>query len=107
MLMNYLLHLDIGIYLIFQVSSYGEKLATMEKLTTLHKLGEHGEEGSCVSAFQALADILQSLTNKDGDGRIIISRSKTTNLTKQGGYMKYVMLSGEKIFSEVCWLLLP
>ncbi|TKY64491.1 ATP-dependent RNA helicase DDX11 [Spatholobus suberectus] len=84
-----------------KVSSYGEKLATLEKIPAVHKIEEHAEEGSCVSAFQALADILLSLTNNDGDGRIIISRSKSTSLRKQGGYMKYVMLSGEKIFSEI------
>ncbi|KAL2338079.1 hypothetical protein Fmac_012525 [Flemingia macrophylla] len=84
-----------------KVSGYVEKLATLEKIPAIHKIGEHGEEGSCVSAFQALADILLSLTNKDGDGRIIISRSRSTSLRKQGGYLKYVMLSGEKIFSEI------
>nr|KYP54202.1 putative ATP-dependent RNA helicase DDX11 [Cajanus cajan] len=84
-----------------KVSGYGKMLATLEKIPALHKIGEHDEEGSCVSAFQALAGILLSLTNKDGDGRIIISRSRSTSLRKQGGYMKYVMLSGEKIFSEI------
>ncbi|RDY04748.1 ATP-dependent DNA helicase DDX11, partial [Mucuna pruriens] len=84
-----------------KVSSYGEKLATLEKISALHKIEEHGEEGSCVSSFQALADILLSLTNKDSDGRIIISRSRSTSCRKQGGYMKYIMLSGEKIFSEI------
>lgn len=91
--------------MIFQVSGYGEKQATLEKISSPES-GEHGEEGSCQSAFQALADILLSLTNKDSDGRIIISRSRPTSLRKQGGYIKYVMLSGEKIFSEVCLILL-
>lgn len=88
--------------MIFQVSSYGEKLATFEKISALDNIGGNGEEGSCESAFQALADILQSLTNNDSDGRIIISRSRPMNFRKHGGYIKYVMLSGEKIFSEVC-----
>lgn len=81
-------------------------MATSEKISALNKIGEHGEEGGCQSAFQALADILLSLTNNDGDGRIIISRSRPTSFRKQGGYIKYVMLSGEKIFSEVCLILL-
>jgi chromosome transmission fidelity protein 1 len=47
---------------------------------------------------------LLSLVNKDSDGRIIISRYSSTSLRKQGqgGYIKYVMLSAEKVFSEVC-----
>ncbi|KAK7381645.1 hypothetical protein VNO80_00191 [Phaseolus coccineus] len=87
--------------LMHKVSGYGEKLATLEKIPSHHKIWEHAEEGSCLSAFQALANILLSLTNNDGDGRIIISRSRLTSLKKQGGYIKYVMLSGEKIFSEI------
>ncbi|KAK7294199.1 hypothetical protein RJT34_17085 [Clitoria ternatea] len=84
-----------------KVSSYGEKLATLEKISTVDNIREHGEEGSCLSAFQALADILLSLTNNDDVGRIIISRSKSTSLKKQSGYIKYVMLSGERIFSKI------
>ncbi|XP_061359565.1 uncharacterized protein LOC133303640 isoform X4 [Gastrolobium bilobum] len=84
-----------------KVSSYGEKVASLEKISARDKIGEHGEEGSCQSSFQALADILLSLTNNDSDGRIIISRSRPTSFRKQGGYIKYVMLSGEKIFSEI------
>ncbi|KAI4329251.1 hypothetical protein L6164_021538 [Bauhinia variegata] len=83
-----------------KVSSYGEKLASLERSTAIHKNGEYCEEGSTQSAFQALTDILLSLTNDDSDGRIIISRSRTSS-KKQGGYIKYVMLSGEKIFSEI------
>ncbi|KAK7255379.1 hypothetical protein RIF29_28788 [Crotalaria pallida] len=84
-----------------KVSGYGEKLATLEKMSAFDKSGENGEEGSCQSAFQALASILQSLTNSDSDGRIIISRSRPSSFRKHGGYLKYVMLSGEKIFSEI------
>lgn len=74
----------------------------MEIISVIKKFGEHFEEGSIQSAFQALADMLLSLINNDSDGRIIISRSRPTSFKKQGGYIKYVMLSGEKIFSEVC-----
>lgn len=94
--------------MIFQVSSYGEKMVTLEKISAVDNITrEHGEGGSCQSAFQALADLLLSLTNSDSDGRIIISRSSPTSFKKQGGHIKYVMLSGEKIFSQVCLKLLP
>ncbi|XP_028771757.1 ATP-dependent DNA helicase DDX11-like isoform X2 [Neltuma alba] len=83
-----------------KVSSYGEKVANLEKISVTTKIGERYEDGSTQSAFQALADVLLSLTNNDNDGRIIISRSRTTSPGKQG-YIKYVMLSGEKIFSEI------
>ncbi|KAI9107909.1 hypothetical protein K1719_021245 [Acacia pycnantha] len=84
-----------------KVSSYGEKVANLEKISDITKLGEHYEDGSTQSAFQSLADMLLSLTNNDNDGRIIISKSRATGPRKQGGYIKYVMLSGEKIFSEI------
>ncbi|OIW11879.1 hypothetical protein TanjilG_25792 [Lupinus angustifolius] len=84
-----------------KVNGYGEKLSTTEKMSAHNKTRENGEEGSCQSAFQALANMLQSLTNNDSDGRIIISRSRPTSLTKHQGYIKYVMLSGEKLFSEI------
>lgn len=85
-------------YLACQISGYGAKVASFEKSLAL----DDGEERSTLSSFQALADFLLSLTNKDGDGRIIISRTKPTCSGQQGGYIKYVMLTGEKIFSEVC-----
>ncbi|MED6127408.1 hypothetical protein PIB30_087875 [Stylosanthes scabra] len=70
--------------------------------SALNKIQEHGEEGGCLSAFQALADVLLSLTNNDSDGRLIISRSSSSSsFRKQGRYIKFVMLSGEKIFSEI------
>lgn len=79
----------------------------MEKISVTTKPGEHYDNGSTQSAFQALADLLLSLTNNDNDGRIIISKPRTTGPRKQGGYIKYVMLSGEKIFSEVRHILMP
>lgn len=63
--------------------------------------GDYGEEGSSLSGFRALVGILLSLTNNNGDGRIIISRTRPTCSGHKGGYLKYVMLTGEKIFHEV------
>lgn len=60
-----------------------------------------GVKENALSGFQALVDIFISLTNNDGDGRIIISRRRDMCSGKQEGYIKYVMLAGEKIFSEV------
>lgn len=65
------------------------------------ELVENTEEGSTLSSFRALVNMLSSLTNNDGDGKIIISRARVTSSGRQGGYLKYVMLTGEKIFSEV------
>lgn len=93
-------------HLLFQVSTYGEKVASLEKISVINKSGDYCEDGSTQSAFQALADLLLSLINNDSDGRIIISRSRKASSRKLGGYIKYVMLSGEKIFSEVCQMLL-
>lgn len=76
----------------------------MQKGSALKDSGESYEEGSILSGFRALADMLISLTNNDGDGRIIISKARpicSEQEGKQGGFLKYVMLTGEKIFSEV------
>ncbi|KAL0354681.1 UNVERIFIED_CONTAM: ATP-dependent DNA helicase DDX11 [Sesamum radiatum] len=84
--------------IIHKVSGYGDKVAISQKV------GDDGvlsEEESAVSGFRALANILSSLTNNDTDGRIIVSRPKQTCSELEGGYLKYVMLNGEKIFSEV------
>lgn len=85
-------------YLVCQVSGYGDKVASFQKNLALNG----GEDRSTLSSFQALANLLLSLTNKDGDGRIIISRTSTTCSREEGRYIKYVMLTGDKIFSEVC-----
>lgn len=52
------------------------------------------EEMSKLSSFRAFSDMLVALTHNNGDGRIIVSG-------QQGGYIKYVMLTGAKLFSEV------
>ncbi|KAK1434113.1 hypothetical protein QVD17_11031 [Tagetes erecta] len=76
--------------MIHKVSGYGDKIISLQNDNT-----------SIVSAFRALAGLLLSLTNHDSDGRIIISRKKPKDSGQQGGYLKYVMLTGEKIFHEI------
>jgi chromosome transmission fidelity protein 1 len=88
--------------LVSQVSGYGEKVASLQEGLALNRNGEFGEEGSTLSSFRALVDMLMSLTNNDGDGRMIISKMRSTCSGLQGGFLKYVMLTGEKMFSEVC-----
>ncbi|XP_021298743.1 ATP-dependent DNA helicase DDX11 isoform X2 [Herrania umbratica] len=83
-----------------KVSGYGDKMTTLQKGSAVKENGESCDDGSTLSGFRALADMLLSLTNNDGDGRIIISRKKPT-CSRQGAYLKYVMLTGEKIFSEI------
>ncbi|KAL6334921.1 hypothetical protein AAG906_023726 [Vitis piasezkii] len=87
--------------IIHKVSGYGDKVANLQKGSALNDGGESNEEGSTLSGFRAFVDMLQSLTNNDGDGKIIISRAKQACSGQQGGYLKYVMLTGEKIFSEI------
>ncbi|KAK0595407.1 hypothetical protein LWI29_006303 [Acer saccharum] len=83
------------------VSGYGDKAASLQKGSALKDNGESCEEASILSGFRALVDMLLSLTNNDGDGRIIISRPRPISFGQQGGFLKYVMLTGEKIFSEI------
>ncbi|KAK4395254.1 ATP-dependent DNA helicase DDX11 [Sesamum angolense] len=87
--------------IIHKVSGYGDKVAISQKVMAVGDDGVVTEEESAVSGFRALANILSSLTNNDTDGRIIVSRPKQTCSGLEGGYLKYVMLNGEKIFSEV------
>ncbi|KAM2016374.1 hypothetical protein ACFX16_046794 [Malus domestica] len=79
-----------------KVCGYGDKVAIQKSLAL-----NGGEERSTLSSFQALANFLLSLTNKDGDGRIIISKTSPTCPGEEGGYIKYVMLTGDNIFSEI------
>lgn len=76
-------------------------MTSLQKDPVLNGSGACGEERSSLSSFRALVDMLVSLTNTDGDGRIIISKSRSACSGRQGGFLKYVMLTGEKIFSEV------
>ncbi|KAK9100999.1 hypothetical protein Scep_024429 [Stephania cephalantha] len=83
-----------------QVTGYGVKLFNSQRGSIDD--GEKSGLGSLLSGFQTLSNILFSLTNNDGDGRMIVSRRKPTCSGQQEeGYLKYVMLAGEKIFSEV------
>ncbi|KAK8608456.1 hypothetical protein V6N13_023879 [Hibiscus sabdariffa] len=83
-----------------KVSGYGDKTKTLQKSSAVKENGESCDCGSILSGFQVLATMLLSLTNNDGDGRIIISRKRPTS-SGQGAYLKYVMLTGEKIFSQI------
>ncbi|RAL44089.1 hypothetical protein DM860_015010 [Cuscuta australis] len=86
--------------IIHKVCGYGDKLAA-EKVLASKDSDKSSEEGSSLSGFRALLDMLLSLTNKDSDGRVIVSRARPSSEGQKGGCLKYVMLSGEKIFSEV------
>ncbi|KAJ4818356.1 ATP-dependent DNA helicase chl1 [Rhynchospora pubera] len=82
--------------IIHKVSGYGNKS------TSANQNGEYNfQEGSIVSNFQSMVDILISLINNNTDGRILISKQKSSLNYTEEGYIKFVMLSGEKIFSEV------
>lgn len=61
----------------------------------------NSEEGSILSGFQTLDNIIISLVHNDRDGRILLSRPRLSG-QKEEGYIKFMMLSGHTIFSEVC-----
>ncbi|KAL9862742.1 putative RNA helicase chromatin remodeling SNF2 family [Arabidopsis thaliana] len=82
--------------IIHKVSGYGERVAAM-----LQKDPVAHEEMSKLTSFRAFSDMLVALTNNNGDGRIIISRTSSSTSGQHGGYIKYVMLTGAKLFSEV------
>lgn len=85
-----------------KVSGYGTKLVSLQSGLVLQDSGNNSLEGSSLSGFQSLVDILLSLTNNDSDGRMIVSRcTSTCSRQDEEGYLKYVMLAGEKIFSEI------
>ncbi|KAJ0238004.1 hypothetical protein HA466_0245130 [Hirschfeldia incana] len=81
--------------IIHKVSGYGERVAMLQKDPAAH------EETSKLTSFRAFSDILVALTHNNGDGRIIVSKMSSSTSGKQGGYIKYVMLTGSKLFSEV------
>ncbi|CAO2813328.1 unnamed protein product [Amaranthus hypochondriacus] len=80
--------------IIHKVSGYGDKLSCSDAFKSK-------DGGSTLSGFRALLDVLSSLTNKNVDGRVIVSKMRSKVLSEQGGFIKYVMLTGEKIFSEI------
>ncbi|KAL0905850.1 hypothetical protein M5K25_024292 [Dendrobium thyrsiflorum] len=79
---------------LIEVSGYGLKVGSQNVLEDADNQ-RINVEGSIVSSFQALADLLLRLTNKDNEGRIILSRQIGD------AYLKYVMLSGDRIFTEI------
>ncbi|XP_021736848.1 ATP-dependent DNA helicase DDX11-like [Chenopodium quinoa] len=85
--------------IIHKVSGYGDKVTCLEKQIPGDSISKEG--GSTLSGFRALLDMLLSLTNKNVDGRIIVSKLRSKGLSEQDGFIKYVMLTGEKIFSEI------
>ncbi|KAJ8756103.1 hypothetical protein K2173_024650 [Erythroxylum novogranatense] len=86
---------------VHKISGYGEKIASLQRDFTPNNREGNVEEDSILSSFQAFVSMLISLTNSDGDGRIIISKNQSTYSGKQEGSIKYIMLTGEKIFSEI------
>ncbi|MQM20032.1 hypothetical protein Taro_053046 [Colocasia esculenta] len=87
--------------IIHKVSGYGAKIASLPALPG-HDGQSNIQEGTIVASFQALSDLLFSLTYNDDDGRIIVSRQGHLHPGQfEEGYLKFVMLSGDSIFSEV------
>ncbi|XP_022992092.1 ATP-dependent DNA helicase DDX11 isoform X2 [Cucurbita maxima] len=84
-----------------KVSGYGERIINPRNDLGMKTSGKCYEKESTLSSFRALADMLLSFINFDGDGRMVISKNKPTCFGENGGYIKFVMLTGEKIFSEV------
>ncbi|XP_020574920.1 ATP-dependent DNA helicase DDX11 [Phalaenopsis equestris] len=87
--------------IVHKVSGYGQKVSSQNGLGDADNQ-KISMEGSFVSSFQALADVLLQLTSKDSEGRIILSRQRLPNSKHIGeAYLKYVMLSGDRIFTEI------
>eukprot|EP01018_Ginkgo_biloba_P001594 Gb_07340 [translate_table: standard] len=91
--------------IIHKVSSYGEKWILLESGSWQGECGAGemvGARSSALSGFHVLADLLLALTNADRDGRIIVARRTTANLDEyEEGYLKFVMLDAETLFSEI------
>uniref|UniRef100_A0A452Y6Y0 ATP-dependent helicase C-terminal domain-containing protein n=1 Tax=Aegilops tauschii subsp. strangulata TaxID=200361 RepID=A0A452Y6Y0_AEGTS len=83
-----------------KVSGYANKLFITENgVCNLNHGQQHGE-GSSITSFQALTDLLRSLLYCNDDGRIIVARHKPGG-QPEDAYIKFVMLCAEKTFSEV------
>ncbi|VAH03340.1 unnamed protein product [Triticum turgidum subsp. durum] len=79
---------------------YANKLFITENgVGNLNHGQQHGE-GSSITSFQALTDLLRSLLYCNDDGRIIVARHKPGG-QPEDAYIKFVMLCAEKTFSEV------
>ncbi|EPS74466.1 hypothetical protein M569_00277, partial [Genlisea aurea] len=84
------------------VTGYGDKLAASEEeAPTVGDCKEDSDDETAITGFRAFASILSSLTNNNSAGKVIISRPHETSNGLEEGYIKYVMLTGEKIFSEI------
>ncbi|XP_042436794.1 ATP-dependent DNA helicase DDX11 isoform X2 [Zingiber officinale] len=87
--------------IIHKISGYGTKLASLQSHNSICSDSQNNsEEGSILSGFQTLDNIIISLVHNDRDGRILLSRPKLSG-QKEEGYIKFMMLSGHTIFSEV------
>ncbi|CAA7408700.1 unnamed protein product [Spirodela intermedia] len=88
--------------IIHKVSGYGAKVSSLRRHLQLDEDENNIPEGTIISSFQALSDLLYSLTYSNDDGRMIISRRLHLCPENSGeGCLKFVMLSGDKIFSEI------
>uniref|UniRef100_R7WDR5 Putative ATP-dependent RNA helicase DDX11 n=1 Tax=Aegilops tauschii TaxID=37682 RepID=R7WDR5_AEGTA len=86
--------------IVHKVSGYANKLFITENgVCNLNHGQQHGE-GSSITSFQALTDLLRSLLYCNDDGRIIVARHKPGG-QPEDAYIKFVMLCAEKTFSEV------
>ncbi|XP_048573070.1 ATP-dependent DNA helicase DDX11-like isoform X1 [Triticum urartu] len=86
--------------IVHKVSGYANKLFITENgVGNLNHGQQHGE-GSSITSFQALTDLLRSLLYCNDDGRIIVARHKPGG-QPEDAYIKFVMLCAEKTFSEV------
>ena len=57
--------------------------------------------GRDTSSMFALASFLTSLTNPDGDGRVIVRRSHASNADAESGSLKYLLLDGSAHFESI------
>ncbi|KAM3407885.1 hypothetical protein ACQJBY_001302 [Aegilops geniculata] len=86
--------------IVHKVTGYANKLFITENgVGNLNHGHQHGE-GSSITSFQALTDLLRSLLYCNDDGRIIVARHKPGG-QPEDAYIKFVMLCAGKTFSEV------
>ncbi|KAF3793334.1 putative ATP-dependent RNA helicase DDX11-like protein 8 [Nymphaea thermarum] len=87
--------------IINKVSGFNSKMASSSEDSAANDAYKDGAV-SIQSSFQAIATFLISLSSRDFEGRIIVSRQKLSCPEQQDeGFLKFVMLTGEKIFSEI------
>ncbi|CAN6441709.1 unnamed protein product [Victoria cruziana] len=87
--------------IINKVSGFSSKMASSCENSTANDANKDSAD-SIQSSFQAIATFLVSLSSSDFEGRIIVSRQKLSCPEQQDeGFLKFIMLAGEKIFSEI------